>query len=236
LHTGDGSLLAAALILAVVGFSSPARALTEADLVLFPIGLPPAGASVVSTVDLIPIFQGSGYTYSIERTGVINPSGNNPDPSDPLTWTILQYDATITYVPGGGGIPVEELDSIANLILVYTSLREGPFDGVTLPPRIDGGYVKPGFSGTVSDPFYVLDPVGGAVTDAEGDLFLAFAFPVLPGAGQTFSFEIALREPLDDTLQQFNRGFLAPVPEPGTFLLFGLGLALLSGVRRARSS
>ena len=94
----------------------------------------------------------------------------------------------------------------------------------------------------MDDPFLVSDPEGGllsgpgVITDLEQGLYLAFAFPVLPGTPQIFNFEIALREPLDDTLQHFNRGFLQPVPEPGTFLLFGIGLALLSGVRRARSS
>ena len=228
------------MLLMLVSLPGSSSALTEGDLVQFPIDTAPAGAAVVSTDDLIPIFQGSGYSYSINRTGVINPSDNNPDPDDPFTWTILQYQATLTYLPGGGGFAAEELDEIASLVLVYTSLREGFFDGVNLPPYIAGGYVLPSFSG-VDDPFFVSDPEGGllsgpgVITDLEEGLYLAFAFPVLPGAPQTFNFEIALREPLDDTLQHFNRGFLQPVPEPGTFLLFGIGLALLSGVRRARS-
>ena len=134
LHPRDRSLLGAALLLVLVGLPGAASALTEADLVLFPIASAPAGATVLSTADLIPIFQGSGYTYSITRSGVINPSGNNPDPADPSTWTILQYEATLTYLPGGGGIADEDLGGIANLILTYTSLREGFFDGTNLPP------------------------------------------------------------------------------------------------------
>jgi hypothetical protein len=226
-----GAFLSTLLVATVVSLPSHATPIDENDLVLFPIGAVEPGATVVSTDQLIDLFQGEEFTYAVNRIGVQNPSGNNPDPSDPSTWTILSYEGTVTYLPGGPAPAAPELDLAETLVLAFTSLREGPFDGSTLPPRIDGGYVLSSFSGLSDAPFYIEDPTGGMVVDEEGDLFLALAFAALPGVSQTFGFEIALREPLDDTLQQFNRGFAAPIPEPSSAALL---LAAFGGLLIAR--
>jgi hypothetical protein len=226
-----GAFLSTILVAIALALPVHAAPIGESDLVLFPMGGAPPGASVVSTDDLVRVFQGEGYAYTVNRTAVDNPSGNNPIPTDPLTWTVLTYEGTVTFAPGGD--PAGDFDLASRFLLVLTSLREGPYDqGGALPPRIDGGYVLPSFTGLSESPLCVTDPAGGAVTDEEGDLFLALAFAPLPGVAQTFGFQIALREPLDDTLQHFNRGFVEVVPEPTSLALLIGGLGLLIGLRR----
>jgi hypothetical protein len=218
-------------ILVVIAVAPPVQAtpIGESDLVLFPIADPPPAAEVVSTDNLFWVFQGEGYTYTVSRTAVDNPSNNNPTPGDPSTWTILTYVGTMTFLPGGD--PSGQFDFAERFLLVFTSLREGPYDGGALPPHIDGGYVVPSFSGDVQSVLYVTDPPGGAIIDEEGDLFLALAFDPLPAVAQSFGFQLALREPLNAALQHFNRGFIEPIPEPATLALLIGGLGLLLGVR-----
>jgi hypothetical protein len=236
LRTCIGAFLIGVLIAGIAPTLCGATTIGEGDLVLFPIETVPLGAFVYSTDNVTWVPQGEGYSYGVSRTEVYNPSGNDPDPGDPSTWTILTYEGTVTYLPGSGGVVPPELAEASTFLLTLTSLREGPFDGGALPPRIDGGYVLPSFSGLSHPLVYVSDPVGGAVTDEEGDLFLALAFAALPDVPQTFGFQVALREPLDDTLQHFNRGFASPVPEPSSFVLFGFGFGVvLLAQRRARS-
>ncbi len=225
-----GAFLSTILITTAMALPVHAATIGESDLVLFPIGDAPPGATLLSTDDLVWVFQGEGYTYSLNRTGVDNPSDNSPTLTDPSTWTILTYEGTVTFAPGGD--PSGQFDLAERFLLVFTSLREGPYARGILPPRIDGGYVLPSFTGLSENPLYVTDPASGAVTDEEGDLFVALAFVPLLGVAQTFGFQIALREPLDDTLQHFNRGFVEVVPEPSTLALLIGGLGLLLGVRR----
>ena len=216
-----------ALVACFLGLSVSAQAtpLAGTELVTFPIQVVPTGETVLSTTVLERIPQGSGYTYSITRTMVENPSGNNPNPSDPATWTVLTYEGTVTFLSSA-------TPPIDTFFLALTSLRQGTFiPELGLPPRIDAGYVLAGFV-NVPSTLYLDDPVGGDITDDEGNLSFALAFPALAGVPQTFAYQIAVREPLTATLQQFNAGFINPIPEPGTFaLLFG-GAAALFALRR----
>ncbi len=228
-----GSALVAAVWLSWL--APDARALSLDELLEFPLA-PAAGAADLSDASLFqPLAKGADYTYSVARVGVHDPSGNQPDPIDPATWTVLSYEGSFTYLgDGGDGYAYQ---TPADLLLVLTSLREGAYaPGDPLPPRVLGGYVE----ATLADDGYgfVRDPQGdpaGVITDLEGEHFLALRFALLPGEVRSFAFQIALRETLDGTLQHFNRGFRAlptPVPEPGTLAAVGAGLAGVAALRR----
>jgi hypothetical protein len=226
-----GALTCLALASLVAGEAS---ALSLAELLSFPLA-PVTGAAALSDATAFgPLAQGEGYAYDVARTGVYDPSGNQPDPDDPATWTVLSYEGTVTFLgdPGYGA-------GLGDLVLVLTSLREGSYaPGGALPPRALGGYVE----STLADDRYVfvrdpLDDPAGVIVDEEGETFLALRFPALPGEPQSFRFQVALRQTLDETLYHFNRGFLAlpqPVPEPGTLASLGAALAALSALRRSR--
>lgn len=220
-----------ALLLFFCLFPERSQAISETDLQLFPIDSAPAGSTVFPTGDMVWLDLGVEYGYSVVRTATSNPSNNNPDPANPATWTVLSYEATLTYLGGYVGEVQPEL-----LVLTYTSLRQGTAGAGGLPPRIDAGYVLPSVfdaAGNLLDPVYVSDPAGGAITDDEGDLFLAYVFPTLEGVPQTFRFDIAIREPLTGPLQHFNRGFLVPEPASVTLLACALaGLLLAARFRR----
>jgi hypothetical protein len=236
------SLASGCVALAALSLAQPAQALSLADLESFPL---PAAADAADLSDgdaFVPLAQGIGYAYAPVRVGVQNPSGNSPDPAVPSTWTILSYVGSVTYAPEGLGETEAPVGEIGDLVLVLTSLRQGPYTpgSPTLPPLVLGGYVGP----TLADDgaFFVRDPLAsaggnaGVIHDDEGEYFLALRFPALAGAPQSFAFDVALLEPLTDTLRHFNRGFLAPVslpvPEPATGLSLATGLALLALLRR----
>jgi hypothetical protein len=227
------SLIAVALCLALL--PATAGALSESDLVQFPI-TDASGETVVSTTSFIDLFQGQDYTYTAERTAAILNSANDPDRSDPSTWTILRYTGTVTFLPGGGndGLGYDfPNDGFDTFVLAFTSLREGDFDGVTLPPVIDGGYVRPAFSNP--NQIFIEDPSPGLVTDLEEGFFFGLVFEALPGVEQSFTFEIALRETFDGGLHHFNRGFLSQsVPEPTGLVLTAIGALGALGLGRAR--
>lgn len=207
-----------------------ARALSVDDLFQFPLPVMPGAADLSDPAAFAPLAKGADYTYSVRRIGVRDPSGNHPDPSDPATWTLLDYEGTVTLFSAAAA---------GDLLLVLTSLREGQYTpGGALPALALGGYV----ASTLADDgyVYVRDPVGspsGVIADEEGASFLALRFPALPGEPQSFRFQIALRQTLDETLYHFNRGFLAlptPVPEPATLACVGAALAALAALRLPR--
>ena len=109
-----------ALVACFLGLSVSAQAtpLAGTELVTFEIQVVPEGETVLSTTVLERIPQGSGYTYSITRTMVENPSGNNPNPSDPATWTVLTYEGTVTFLSSA-------TPPIDTFFLALTSLRQG---------------------------------------------------------------------------------------------------------------
>jgi hypothetical protein len=226
-----GALTSLALASLVAG---EARALSLGELLSFPLAPVTDAADLSDPTAFAPLAKGESYAYEVARIGVYDPSGNQPDPNDPATWTVLSYQGTVTLLAdacSGAGM--------GDLVLVLTSLREGSYaPGGALPPRVLGGYVE----STLADDDYVfvrdpLDDPAGVIADEEGEHFLALRFPALPGEPQSFRFQIALRETLEGTLEHFNRGFLAlpqPVPEPGTLTTLGAALAALSALRRAR--
>jgi hypothetical protein len=222
----SGTLTSLALASLVAG---EARALSLGELLSFPLAPVTGAADLSDPTAFAPLAKGEGYAYEVARIGVHDPSGNQPDPDDPASWTVLSYEGTVTLLDGCG-------TGLGDLLLVLTSLREGSYaPGGALPPLALAGYVE----STLADDRYVfvrdpLDDPAGVVVDEEGEYFLALRFPALPGEPQRFRFQIALRQALDETLQHFNRGFLAlpqPVPEPGTLASLGVALAALSALR-----
>jgi hypothetical protein len=236
------SLASGGVALAALSLAGPSRALSLADLESFPLPAVADAANLSDADAFVPLAQGIDYTYAPARVGAQNPSGNSPDPAIPSTWTILSYVGSVTYAPAGLGGDDSAVGEIGDLVLVLTSLRQGPYTpgSPVLPPLVLGGYVGP----TLADDgvFFVRDPLAsaggnaGVIHDDEGEYFLALRFPALAGVPQTFAFDVALLEPLTDTLRHFNRGFLAPpslpVPEPATGLSLAAGLALLALLRR----
>lgn len=231
----ERGLVLGLFVAGLLGNSSQALALSDADVLEFPIPevsyeVDLAGEGVTS------LSNGETYDFSVTRTDVFNPSGNNPDPTDAATWTVLSYEATVTYL--GLDAPGEDFT------LVLTSLRQGDFDGSLLPPLIDGGFSLPSLAD--DEYFYAFDPMlsehgdPGTIIDDEGAYFLAFRFAAVSGAAYTFHYDVILREPLTGTLNHFNRGYLttsatAPLPEPSGLMALATGLIGLFVLRRARA-
>lgn len=210
-----------------LGAASPALALSLADLILQPMS-PSEGPIVVELADpsvVTPLRlrtasnPGGDFTFALERLAPF-PTGNNPDPNDPTTWTTLHYEASLTYF---GSSPQET----GEFLLVLTTLKDGP----SLVP-LNGGWLR----SSLDDNFFVVhDKVGGGtIDDAEGERFIGLTFQALNGVVQTFRYDVVLRERLDVKLNHFVRGYrtLQTIPEPGTLALAGMGLALAARLRR----
>ena len=136
---------------------------------------------------------------------------------------------------------VEVSDSFANVLFAFTSISVGAAPGggelgcpSGLPESTNAAFVGDGFSQTS---YLVLDPVQGGICDDQGEEFVGVILGTQPYTTlYTFGFEIFFDgAPEGAELQLLNAAWKIrdPIPEPGTFALLGLGMALLAARRRA---
>jgi len=77
---------------------------------------------------------------------------------------------------------------------------------------------------------YTLGGVGEYVGGGGGDMY-GYGGQAIVGAFDPFDFE---GRPVDEFGNPLPGGLQAPIPEPGTYAMLGLGLAMLSGLARYR--
>jgi cysteine-rich repeat protein len=170
------------------------------DLLLFPIASDaPTDFDVSDPAAFALLTKGPHYTFDVQFTG---------SSFDNAAGERLPFSASVHFfgLPGGEAPPPG-----AKFLLVFTSLREGPFTNPSapLPPRANAGYLLDSFVGLADPPLFVRDGAPGQVTDAEGTVFLAVGLPAIEGALHEFDFELMLVAPLVDpaNLQLFNTAF-----------------------------
>lgn len=197
----------------------------------------PFSVGISAWSDRFTISGGTG-TGSVDVSAVLTGLfGPKPDPSYGGGGAYFLFVATPAQIAELGAKPFEFLDafigayeqdpSVATLALLQNVLAPGFIDpGTSVPPgSAFGGTLTGSVAFTFGEPFYLVGLLAAFANDfGVLDAFNTARFGISAGAGASLLSESGTQYP-------------AAVPEPSTYLVLAVGLALLTlvGRRRARS-
>lgn len=222
---------AAAACALALGLAGTAQALTLADL---------AGGASISTPDGTLTF----HDFEVTLPGTVGTATNafagldlsiievEALPSAGFGFKVLEFDAPL----------VVALDQIGQMVVAYqvTANPTVRITGVGL--RFTGTALGTGASARIDE---VVSFAGGsadlhAVRQAGGtqdpDDSVSLPAPAASvGVEKTITLDVTGRQAMFAQLSEFEQSYsVAPVPEPGAFLIFGGSLALIVGASRRR--
>jgi len=184
---------------------------------------------------------GQEYTQGLPNPAAATGTYTLDDAADTLDVALSVSSLTLVDLPGG---PFNGVDEIVFTGLTYTATGltvtgtgDGPHN-LTLPATISvsGTYEEFLAGGSVGGPTAFgpmdVDLTAGQCAIVAGAMTCGLTVGAQGFAGSTTAFELAIGGVNRGFLHQFNT--VALVPEPGTALLLGLGLAGVAATRRRR--